>query len=208
MIHLVVINWCILAKLRFQPRIILRIGPLGYLALALDSISSLFTSTSKIESKSANLTLRSGRFLNSNFEPNWHSNFGRMVEVVQIENWNRKWVPSQVRRRVFRRQRIFCSTYNSQRRVADRTLPSSVFNTLSAGHPNEVPEKCNNKLPIIFRRRKLVFDEIRQLQQRPLNPMILDALIPLETVKDTASPPVELTGSPTANETSINTGID
>ena len=94
----------------------------------------------------------------------------------------------------------FCSTCSSQPRVADFPLPFSAVDSLSVGNPKEVAKKWNNHLLSSSQRRKSKVAEIREYEQRLLNPMTLDALIPLEPIQDSASAPVALTGFPSPND--------
>ena len=170
-----------------QPRTILRNGPLGYLAPVPDSVPSLSTVHLTSNQKVPHLMLGSVRFLNSDCEPNCRYNFDRMYKVVQIETINKIGKGDELLVKYgdefFDVNECFCSTCNSRRRVADFPLPSSAVDSLSVGNPKKVAKKCNNHLLSSSPRRKSKVARIGEYEQRMLNPMTLDALIPLEPIQ-------------------------
>ena len=82
---------------------------------------------------------------------------------------------------------VFAQHAICRRRVADFTLPSSAVDSLTVGNLKEVAKKCNSHSLPTSPRRKSKVAKIREYEQRLLNPMTLDALMPLEPIHDPAS---------------------
>ena len=208
LIHLEAKDWCILAKLWYSPKTTLRNGPLGCLASIPASVPSLSTVHLTLNQKGPHLMLGSVFFLNSDCEPNCLYNSHRLERVVQIETINKFGKGDELlvkySDKFFDVNECFCSTCNFRRRVADFPLPSSAVGSMSVGNPKEVATKCNNHLLPSSPRRKSKVAKIPDYEQRLLNPMTLDALIPLEPIQDPASAPVALTGFPSLNDLTHN----